>query len=365
MVNPLFHPYQGGTEKHVFEVCKRIAGQHDVTVLTARLPGTKKKERLQGINVVRTRAWIIKKAVHPLPPPFPIAPQMALKIREQAKKNDLMHFHNRFTYSLLDFKIVKMEEKKLCMTLHNSRPQGIDAMTDLVGGAYDDLMGKKMMEQCDHVAAVSRATLEETVPRALWKKSSVIYNGVNLEDYNPGVDSSKTVKQHGDFFFCVCRFVPQKGLEFLLDAMKKVDAKLVLLGRGPLEKKLEKNAGKDVEIITRRVSEEELAALYGGCRAFVLPSLYEPFGMVIVEAMAMKKPVVATSVGGIPEIITPETGFLVPPRDPNALAEKMNHVLKNPEKTSKMGVKGRERVEQNFTWDHTAKSYLKLYEKLS
>lgn len=359
-------PYLGGTEKHVYEVSKRLAEKHDVTVLTARMPGTKKEEVIDGIKIIRNPAIIIKKAPHPLPPPFPITVDTFLQIRSQAQKNDIVHFHNRFTYSLIDFGVVKKAKSKLCMTLHNSKPQGIDQWTDLVGGTYDKFIGNPMMKMADKIAGVSMDTLKETVPKSMWEKTQVIYNGVNLEQYDPSIDGTPMEKKYGKYFFCVARLIEQKGLSYLINAMKDVDANLVIVGKGPLEKKLKtqaKKQGKKITLLAERIPEHELAQLYKGSYGYVIPSLYEPFGMVVCEAMALERPVIGTNIGGIPEIITKDTGLLVKLRDSKALAEKMTYLLDNPQEAEKMGKAGRKRVENNFTWDHTTQAYEKFYKE--
>lgn len=361
MVNPFFFPYIGGTEKHIYEVGRRLAKKHDVTILTYRYPNAPKEEMIEGMKVIRKRALVLTYLPHPLPPPMPIAPHADLIIQRQAKKFDLFHFHNRFTYSVSSFKGLKKKGKIVCLTLHNARPQGIDTVTDVVGGFYDDWFGEEIFGQCDRIAAVSKNTLETTLPLEYRAKASVIYNGVNLEKYNPKQECSHVNAEYGDFVFSNGRLVEQKGFKYLIEAAKRIEANVVILGRGPHEQKLKRLAPDNVVFITDHVSEEKLACLYGACKAFVLPSLYEPFGMVFVEAMAMEKPVVGTFVGGIPEIVTPDVGILVPPRNPVAIAEAVNSLLSLPNKAKRFGRAGRKRVEENFTWDHTAKGYEQIY----
>ena len=364
MVNPFFLPYLGGTEKHIYEVGRRLAKNHNVTVLTYRYPKAPKREIIEGMDIIRSRALVLQYLPHPLPPPMPFAPHGDALIRKQAKYNELFHFHNRFTYSVNSFKFLKKKGRQVCLTLHNARPQGIDVVTDAAGSFYDDWFGERIFNKCDHIAAVSRNTLEATLSEEYWSKASVTYNGVNLEDYDPKIDCSETFAEYGDFVFSNGRLIEQKGFKYLIEAAKSIDSTIVILGRGPHKNKLLKKAPDNVKIITKPVSEEKLACLYGACKAFVLPSLYEPFGMVLVEAMAMKKPVVGTTVGGIPEIITKETGTLIPPRDPTAIADQLNYFLSNPAKAKRMGKAGRKRVEENFTWNHTAECYEKIYSKL-
>jgi len=172
------------------------------------------------------------------------------------------------------------------------------------------------------------------------------------------------LSEYGDFVFSNGRLVEQKGFKYLLEAAREINSTVVILGRGPQERKLKKSAPENVVFITDRVSEHELACLYKAAKAFILPSLYEPFGMVLVEAMAMETPVVGTTVGGIPEIITPDTGILVPPRNPTAIAEAINSLLASPAKARRMGKAGRKRVEKNFTWDQTAEGYERIYSEL-
>ncbi len=364
MVNPFFFPYMGGTEKHIYEVGRRLVKNHDVTVLTYQYPKAPKQEVIAGMKVIRKRAFVLTYLPHPLPPPMPLAPHGDLVIQRQAKHSDLFHFHNRFTYSVNSFKGLKKKGKHVCLTLHNARPQGIDRVTDKAGSFYDDYFGEKIFGECDRIAAVSKNTLESTLPQEYWNKSSVTYNGVNLEDYEPKMDCSEVLSKYGDFVFSNGRLVEQKGFKYLLEAAKNIDSQLVILGRGPQKEKLMKKAPSNVSFITDRVSEETLACLYGACKTFVLPSLYEPFGMVFVEAMAMKTPVIGTNVGGVPEIITKDSGVLIPPRDPKAISETVNDLLSFPDKSKRLGRHGRKRVEQNFTWDHTAAKYEKIYSSL-
>jgi len=147
------------------------------------------------------------------------------------------------------------------------------------------------------------------------------------------------------------------------------NAKLILLGRGPLEKQFRayvKKIGieKNTDIVTERIPEGDLAQLYAACDVFALPSPWQPFGMVFVEAMATGKPVIGSAVGGIPEIITPDAGFTVPPRDSKTLANRILRLLEDDSLRRRMGRAARKRVEKMFTWNHTARGYDELYKRI-
>ncbi|MBI2445924.1 glycosyltransferase family 4 protein [Candidatus Micrarchaeota archaeon] len=367
MLNLFFPPYEGGTEKHVYEVSRRLAKKHDVTVLTARLPGTKKEETVDGIRVVRTPAWVLKDLPGPLPPPVPLMPEHAADVRRLLKQHDVLHAHNRFFYGLDLVNWTKKAKKPLYLTLHNARPDGIDFSTDFWGQAYDDTIGKTIMNACTGVLGVSRNTLDVTLPKKFKGKTAVAYNGVDGTVFRPQASGVKDRLGIERMVLCVARFVPQKGLEYLLDAMADVDADLVLVGRGPLEKKLKNQAKKlkienRVHVLTQKITNKELATYYAAADVFCLPSLWEPFGMVAAEALACSVPVVATRIGGLPEVVRdPKDGFLVPPKSPHALSKRIQHLLDDPKKARKMGQSGRAHVLKKFTWEKTAEAYEKMY----
>ncbi|MEM4255263.1 MAG: glycosyltransferase family 4 protein [Candidatus Norongarragalinales archaeon] len=381
MLNPFYYPYSGGTEKHLFEACRRLARKHEVTVLTSMLPHTKREEEFQGVRIVRMPAAVLTWLPHPLPPPVPLYLLPWPDLVEEAKQADVVHIHNRFVYSMFEiFTVKKILKKKLALTLHNARPQGIDLPTDLVGGLYDDVYGRKIMQNCDAIAGVSKNTLDITVPEGTRVPMQVVYNGVDTGAFNPRNSGQRILKdlvgaEGKEIVLTVCRLVEQKGLDYLLDAIPLVDKELggkahfVLLGRGPLLEHLQAKAKKlgveeKISFLAERFSEKDLAALYAACDCFVLPSLWEPFGIVVVEAMATGKPVVGTDIGGIPEIIEHgKNGFLVQPRDARALAQRITFLLQNKKTARKMGAEGRKIAVKKFTWDETAKSYEKFYRK--
>ncbi|VVB68077.1 Trehalose synthase [Candidatus Norongarragalina meridionalis] len=368
MLNPFFFPYTGGTEKHLLEVSKRLARKHDVTVLTARLPNTEAQEEINGVCVVRTPARILENLPKPLPPPLPLMPKHKEELKRLIAENDVVHGHNRFVYGLSESALAKKMGRKMCWTLHNARPEGINFLTDVGGQAFDDLVGRRILKRCDGVLAVSKATMEATLPHDYAGARGIAYNGVDTKTFKPM--NAKTMRERfglrGKVVMTNCRLVEQKGIKYLIDAMRGIDAQLVVFGRGPLLEKLKKRAeGTDAVFIYEHLSDAELAALYAACDVFVLPSLWEPFGMVLAEAMACGKPVIGTRVGGIPEIVTKDCGFLAPPADSKALAERLLLLLGDNGLRKRMGSAGRRHVLREFTWEKTAAAYEKIYGEIS
>ena len=234
----------------------------------------------------------------------------------------------------------------------------------------------------DRIIAVSNAVRDFLIKweRISEDKFTVIHNGIDMEDFNfreftsatditakkeeLGIDSSSQVVG------TVGRLDEQKGHKFFLEAipeiLKKVHGvKFLIVGDGPLQNKLEKLSEKlkisENVIFTgiRRDIPEILAIM----DVFVLPSIFEGFGIVLLEAMAMKKAIVASRIGGIPEIVDDGlTGILIEPANPSEIANSIITLLKNPEKAKQMGDAGSKKVEKIFTADVMAKQIEDVYD---
>lgn len=165
----------------------------------------------------------------------------------------------------------------------------------------------------------------------------------------------------------------QKGLDILLKAMplvlKKNDIYLRIVGPGRIESysSLARKLGISAKIkFLGQKSNEDLFTEYSTADIFVFPSRRESFGLVLAEAMASGLPIVSTVSGAIPEVVmNGDTGVLVPPDDPIKFSEAINELLSSPEKMEEIGMKGRERVRENFTWKRTATTVLKYYEEIA
>ncbi|MEW5760594.1 MAG: glycosyltransferase [Candidatus Thermoplasmatota archaeon] len=193
-------------------------------------------------------------------------------------------------------------------------------------------------------------------------KIEIIPGGVDIKKFCP-INVERDDKKNIIF---VGRLVGYKGIEYLLDAMKTLkgkvpNAKLNIIGRGPLEKKLKNLAEKlklDNVAFLGELDENEYISYLNKSNLLVLPSINreEAFGFVLLEAMACEKPVVASKVGGIPYVVEDgETGFLVEPMNKNDIAEKILLLISNPSLAETMGKKGRERVIKMFQWEDVAK----------
>jgi alpha-maltose-1-phosphate synthase len=283
------------------------------------------------------------------------------------------------------------------MTSHSLEPLR-PWKAEQLGGGYrlSCFIEKTAIEAADAVIAVShgmKADILRTYPGVSDERIYVIRNGIDPDEYRPdpatdalerfGIDPS------APYVAFVGRITRQKGVVHLLDAARKFASgtTLVLCAGEPDTPEIAQevksrvaaleSAGVPLVWIEQMLSRNEVIQILSHARVFVCPSVYEPFGLVNVEAMACGVPVVASAVGGIPEIVdAPRTGILVPfvvgasgaPADPERfageIAASVNALVADPERARAMGVAGRERAVREFAWSEVAKKTSALYDAL-
>lgn len=233
------------------------------------------------------------------------------------------------------------------------------------------------LEGADRIVAVSKNSRQEILELFDVKDENVvvIHNGIDLDKWKHS-DSGMTRKAYGiegDYILFVGRTSRQKGMVHLIDAMKWVDPGVRLVcctsaaDTPELEAEIAAKVATEPRVtwINTLLREDQYVELYSQAAVFSCPSVYEPFGIINLEAMACERAVVASAVGGIPEVVVPEqTGLLVPPGEPKPLAEALNRVLRDKALARRMGKAGRARVEEHFSWASIAKKTLTMYEDL-
>lgn len=230
----------------------------------------------------------------------------------------------------------------------------------------------------DLIVANSGAVREDVIRQEKVEpsKARVVYNGIDPSLYevpaDPTLRASLGISEKVKIVGVVANLIHYKGHRFLLQACPEVkrkipEARILLIGDGPLRGELEALA-KELHVKEEVLflgSRQEIPELLALMDLAVLPSLEEGFPNAVLEAMAAGKPVVATKVGGIPEaVVHGETGLLVPPKDPEALAQAITSLLSDPELARKMGHAGRERVNKAFGLDRMIREMEGLYEEL-
>ena len=268
-----------------------------------------------------------------------------------------------------------------------------------LGRGYDasSWVEKTAIEMADALIAVSEETKEDVIKHFDVDESKihVIYNGINLQQYITTSETSTldeySVDKTKPYVLFVGRITRQKGIIHLVNAIKYIDpdTQIVLCAGAPDTPEIGKEmvdavnevkkTRDNVIWIDKMVTKEEIIQLYSHADVFCCPSIYEPFGIINIEAMACNTAVVASAVGGIKEVVVQgETGILIPleqqkeapfePIDPDKfsrdLAEGVNKVIGDKDLRENMATKGRKRVEDHFDWIAIAKQVEELYKSL-
>ncbi|MBF0093295.1 MAG: glycogen synthase [Alphaproteobacteria bacterium] len=286
----------------------------------------------------------------------------------------------------------------LVVTVHSLEPLR-PWKREQIGRGYDlsSWVEKTAIEMADAVVAVSKSTREDIL--RLFNvdpaKVPVIANGIDTDEYKETPDREVLAKYKIDpgkpYVLFVGRMTRQKGLLYLLQAISQLDAETqVVLCAGEsdtpeLQKELEgmvaalKANRPGIVWIPEMVTRQTTIALYSQAAVFCCPSIYEPFGIINLEAMACNTAVVGSKVGGIAEVVLDgETGFLIDakisptmphdPMDPKgfsaAMAGAINRLTRDPELQKKMGASGRKRVLDNYSWRSIAEQTLAMYKTL-
>jgi glycosyltransferase involved in cell wall biosynthesis len=245
-------------------------------------------------------------------------------------------------------------------------------------------------QTADLIVTVSNAMKEELIGLGFpAEKIQVVYNGVDPQKYNKeevSADKVRAVRQKYGLkdddimVLFLGRLVWVKGVDKLVAAIPQVlqkipNAKLVIVGLGDMREYVERMVQNlklqdTVKFCFEFISEEERIAHYAACDVAVFPSVYEPFGIVALEAMSMAKPVVvgASGISGMREFVVPsgqdQCGFHVNPNDPSDIAWGIINAVQDPQRKLQLGQNGRKRVLQEFTWDVIAKKTIQVYNEL-
>lgn len=300
-----------------------------------------------------------------------------LAFNNQPLKADVVHCHTWYTF-FAGFLAKILYGTPFAVTMHSLEPLRPWKKEQLGSGYFlSSWIEKNGVDYADRIIAVSEEMKEDIIKayQTPPEKIAVIHNGIDLNQYHPVSDSSYLIEQGIDYPYLlfVGRISRQKGIIQLLEAMSQLNQiHLVLCASSPdtpeIEQEVKEKVSKNPNIkwINEMLSKDKVIQLYSHAEAFICPSIYEPFGIINLEAMACKTPVIASRVGGIKEVVIDgETGFLVNPDDPLELAGKIKYTLDNPDLVTKFKENGRKRVEQYFSWESIASRTVDLYKQIS
>jgi glycogen(starch) synthase len=357
----LFWPRIGGAEIFSSKLVSSLRNcGHELIVVTRRdcddLPA---KEEYNGVPVYRF-PFVTALIDHDLDRVMAIRQQVSDLKRTFAP--DLVHIHNCGPSALFHLETVKAHPARVVVTL----------IVEIVEQMGSTELLRRAIISADWVTCKTATMLAEAcqlVPE-ISSRSSIIYNGISVPTLVP-----EPLPIRSPRVLCLGRLDRQKGFDVAIEAWPLIVAlfpqsRLTIAGDGPERPALERRIAelgltKTVEVIGW-VAPDSVPSLMNSATVVIMPSRWEGFPSVGLQAAVMARPIVATGVGGLPDIVADrETGFIVKSGDHTGLAEAIVSLLRNPELAAGMGKAGRQRMQKLFSWQQCVERYDALYRELA
>jgi len=370
----------GGIARHCEGLAKALVEQnHEVHLFTLDFPGSPNYEEMDGVKVYRASTelghpnfltWVL------LFNHF-LTKRMADVVHKV--DFDVMHVHDWLAaFSGISFK--HYMKKPMVLTVHSTeagRAQGLHSPDSFSINGIEWWA----MYEADRVIVCSQSMKNEicghfNLPQ---DKVEVIPNAIDATKYQTSVDRGAVRQRYGvgyseKLILCVGRLVPQKGIEYFIRAIPSIarrypEAKFIIVGEGWSRDILEEEAhasGQNRKIqFTGFASDQEVINLMTSADVLVVPSIYEPFGIVALEGMATGVPVVASKVGGLSEVIEHDrTGLFVYPKNPESIAWGIDSVLSDPDHAKWLTENAKEKLHKAYSWEAVAMKTVDVYRKV-
>jgi len=355
-IGKYYPPHPGGMESHLEALCGELKGIVDLEVVVAASDeGGTTEEVLDGVPVTRlAKLFNVRSA--------PVCPQMVRRIRES--NADIVHIHLPNPGAILAY-LASGHRGRLVFTYHS------DVVRQRVLNRFFDPILRHALHRADSIIVSSQNYIDSSDVLPLFRdKCRVVPFGIPLDPFQrpDRAQVEKLRRLYGPrVVLGVGRLVYYKGFEHLVEAMRFVDGRLVIVGSGPLHSALEQqaeNAGVK-ERVTFLTNVKDVSPYYHAADVFALPSVArsEAFGIVQLEAMACGKPVVNTNLNsGVPFVsLDGVSGLTVPPADAKALGQAISSLMNDPLRSIAYGRAGQRRVQQHFSLQEMAGQTVALY----
>jgi len=364
--------FLGGIESHILGLCRELAPDHEVTVITGMIPGAKPEVEMGGFTILRSDIMgLIRGSWNPT---NLTTTRQLFSIPSFFRKGsgldaDIYHGHI-YTSGLVAMELAAGKHSSSVNTIHGSY---YDHWEEITGSriraagyrATERLLATYLARKCDrqiHTATDFADKVREWGGPA--ERIRVILNGVDTERFSP---SPRAQEQEVPTVMTVRRLVPKNGVRYFVEACPRVesDARFVIVGDGPERRNLEglsRDLGLgDVLDFRGPVPNDLLPGIMAQADILVVPSLVEASSISLLEAMAMAKPAIVTNIPGIDEVASPDRSIMVSPADPGQLAHAIDLLLSDPGMRRRLGKNGREYVVSQRSHQAMAKQTLEVY----
>ncbi|AIF69973.1 glycosyl transferase [Palaeococcus pacificus DY20341] len=368
LVSDWYYPKVGGVASHMHNLALKLRERGNEVAIVTNYWKTGKEEELEknGIELIKVEGVI--SPILSINLSFGI--NSSEELFEYLNDFDVIHSHHAFTpLALKAAKAGRKMGKATLLTTHSISFAHESKLWKALGLSFPVFSHYLKFPHC--IISVSEAS-KSFIEHFTDTEIKVIPNGVDDKRFHPNWDKEELKEEYdieGDVILYVSRMSYRKGPQVLLNAFSRLkEGTLIMVGPGellPFLKAQAKFLGIDKRVrFLGYVPSNELPKLFGMADIFVLPSVTaEAFGIVILEAMASGVPVVATNVGGIPEIVREsQSGLLVPPSNETALKDAIEALLADKELRNKLGKNGRRAVERRYSWDVVSREVEETYE---
>jgi glycosyltransferase involved in cell wall biosynthesis len=345
-VTPYFYPHPGGLENYVYNIARKLSEKYNWNVVVVTSGSTNEKQ-IETVNNIK---------IYRLPVLFkisntPINPLWYFQIKKIIEREDpdIVDAHSPVPF-ISDITALAVGDIPFILTYHSGTMKKNIFLSDILIWIYEKLIFKYILNKSMRLIVPSDF-VKRTILRGHANKSVIISPGVNINVFKP---ITKKENSENTVLF-ICRFKNMhrmKGFGYLLKAMEQLPfAKLKIIGEKG------ETSGKNVEYLGPKTGKDLVREIQNSS-LLVLPSLahMESFGMVLIEAMACRVPVIGTNIGGIPEVINNGIdGLIISPKNSTELEKAIRKILTNKQLATSMGEAGYRKVNSKYTWDLRSK----------
>ena len=363
-VNKFYFPWIGGVERVVQQIAENLNKKDgfEVDVLCCKEKGRGAVEEINRVRVFRSSSLGIFWGM-------PVSFSFFRWFKEIRDNYDIVDFHYPFPLGGLAMFLFPLKGK-LVVHYHS------DIVRQKAVVVFLKPFILNTLKKADKIL-VSNPNLIKSSPylKKFSQKCKVIPFGIDLEKFENYKEEAVEIlkRKYGNFVLFVGRLNYYKGVQYLIEAMKDIKANLVIIGEGSEISKLKVQISKfklgNKIFFLPHLNEKDLINFYQACSVFVLPSIFksEAFGIVLIEAMACRKPVVSTELGTGTSFVNQDriTGFVVPPKNSQALAQAIKKILEHKKLAEKFSQNSLEKVKKEFTFSQMLERLARIYQNLT
>ncbi|WP_156811060.1 glycosyltransferase family 4 protein [Methanomethylovorans hollandica] len=361
VISDLYPYVVGGIGIHAHEMSKRqVIFGHSVDVYTTSLGSKSSIESATNYNVYQFKP-LVKLLGNP------INLRMFKSLYKNRYNYDIIHAHGHLYFSTILCSVIRtIGSSPLVITNHGLRSQTAPKWFQSL---YNSTVAKLIFRSADRIICYTQEEKDIIIKMGVFStKISLVHNGIDTDLFIPPENAPLNQQK----LLWIGRYVKGKGVDYLVDALNILKSDypkiiLTMVGTGPDKDKIIRkihNYGLENSIILKDfIPNSEIVQLYHQSSIFVLPSLEEGVPRTILEAMSCGVPIVCSRLPQLVDIVE-GSGFLVPTKDPQSLADSISTILSDPQLAANMGNHGRQQVLNGYSWLDTVKKTISLYEEL-